>query len=127
MKNQLFLFLTITAFSFIGCKQGTTQSEGYTYSDINVETFKTKMADPNVVILDVRTPGEVASGKIDGAVEMDFYAEGFKQKVTALDKGKTYLVYCKSGGRSGKTCSAMQDAGFKSLYNLDGGWTAWSK
>lgn len=135
MKKQLIFIFTIACFSFIGCKQGTTQSSETTteqtaavtpYSDINVETFKAKMTEPNVVILDVRTPEEVAAGKIEGAVELDFYDNDFQQKVTALDKEKTYLVYCKVGGRSGQACELMQDAGFKSIFNLDGGWTAWS-
>ena len=128
MKKQLILLLTFFTFSFIACKQGATQDAGNSaYADINVETFKAKISDPNTVVLDVRTPEEVAAGKIEGAVEMDFYADDFQQKVAALDKEKTYLVYCKSGGRSGKTCKMMEKSGFKSLYNLDGGWTAWSK
>jgi len=135
MKKQLILLFTIAAFSFIECKQGTTTGSETTtektaavtpYSDINVEIFKAKMGEPNVVILDVRTPEEIAGGKIEGAIEMDFYDNDFQQKVTALDQEKTYLVYCKVGGRSGQACKMMQDAGFKNLYNLDGGWTAWS-
>ncbi len=97
------------------------------YTDLSVSEFKAKMSDPDVVVLDVRTPGEIAEGKIDGAMEIDFRAEGFSEKLDGLDKGKTYLVYCRSGGRSSNACKMMSEKGFGSLFNLDGGYMAWSK
>ncbi len=85
------------------------------------------MPDPNVVILDVRTPAETAHGKIEGAIEIDYNSPDFALKVGGLDKSKTYLVYCRSGNRSGKACSMMQQQGFTRLYNLQGGMLAWGQ
>lgn len=95
------------------------------FQNIDVAAFKTKMKEANVVVLDVRTPAETANGKIEGAVEMDYKAPDFAEKVKALDKTKTYLVYCASGGRSAKTCSILAEGGFTNLYNLKGGYVAW--
>ena len=93
--------------------------------DVDVATFKAKMENDNVVLLDVRTGPEVAAGKIEGALEINVLEDDFQAKVDALDKDKTYLVYCKAGSRSAKACKIMEEAGFKDLYNLKGGFTAW--
>jgi rhodanese-related sulfurtransferase len=93
--------------------------------DIDTATFKSKIGSENHVLLDVRTAEEVAQGSIEGAEVIDFYGDDFRQKIEALDKDKTYLVYCRSGGRSGKTCKMMQEIGFTNLYNLEGGYSNW--
>ena len=96
------------------------------YANIEVSYFKQKMQEANVVVLDVRTPAEIAQGKIPDAQEIDFLGGDFKQKVEALDKDKSYLIYCKKGARSSKACEIMSQMGFTSLYNLTGGYTAWT-
>lgn len=96
--------------------------------DISVADLENLKKDKsNLKIVDVRTPKEVAAGKIDGSVAMDFYADDFKTLIGTLDKGQPTLVYCKSGGRSGKTMKMMKKMGFKEVYNLEGGYTAFAK
>ncbi len=97
------------------------------YLDLSVPEFKAKMSDSDIVLFDVRTPKETAEGKIEGAMEIDFRADGFSEKLDELDKDKTYLIYCRSGARSGNTCKMMSQKGFGNLFNLDGGYIAWSK
>ncbi len=136
MKKSLPLLLFITAV-LAACQTQTQPPENNrvaaettqttpAYQDLSVTEFSEKMALPDVVVLDVRTPAEIAGGKIEGAMELDFHSPGFAEKLDELDKEKTYLVYCRSGGRSGNTCTIMSEKGFKKLYNLDGGFTAWS-
>ena len=81
--------------------------------------------NPDFVILDVRTPQEFAQGHIAGAIMIDFYSMTFRDDLDALDKDKTYLIYCGSGGRSGKTLDIMEELGFQEVYNLLGGINAW--
>ena len=97
------------------------------YEDLDVDAFKAKMGGTDVVLMDVRTPEEIAKGKIAGALELDYYASNFQEEITKLDKSKTYLVYCRSGNRSGKTCKLMAEQGFTKLYNLAGGYNAWPR
>lgn len=82
---------------------------------------------PEIVPLDVRTPPEVAAGKIDGAVHCDFKADDFKAKLDELDRDKTYLVYCAVGGRSSMALPILKELGFDKLYHLDGGMKDWQK
>lgn len=88
--------------------------------------FKRKLAaNPGAVVLDVRTPEEVAEGALPGAVNINFNAPDFKEKIAGLDKTKPYFVYCKVGGRSGKAATLMNESGFQEVHNLKGGYDAW--
>jgi len=83
-------------------------------------------ADPNAVILDVRTQSEWEEGIIPNAIHIDIYkGQGFIYEVDALDKSKNYYVYCKAGGRSAQACSIMNQLGFENTYNLLGGIMEW--
>lgn len=90
--------------------------------------FQEKIATTSgAVVLDVRTPEEVAEGIIPGAIVLDYKSADFKTSIDALDKNKTYFVYCASGGRSGKTCDLMKEKKFNAVYSLDGGMKAWTE
>lgn len=97
------------------------------FQDISVADFQKRMGSEDVVILDVRTPPEVQEGMIEGAISIDFMDPNFKESIAELDKDKTYLVYCQSGGRSARACEVMSEMGFGSLYNLKEGFMGWPK
>jgi len=80
----------------------------------------------DLVVLDVRTPEEFAEGHLEGAVLVDFYDTDFTEQLAALDPDVPYLVYCRSGNRSGQTLSIMDDLGFDSAVDVDGGIVAWA-
>lgn len=95
---------------------------------IDAKTFQNKLKEnPGAILLDVRTPEEISKGTIPGAINIDFNAPDFSSKIAALAKDKTYFVYCAKGGRSGQAVEQMSSAGFKSLYNLDGGFVGWQE
>jgi rhodanese-related sulfurtransferase len=79
----------------------------------------------DLVILDVRTPGEFAAGHIAGAQNLDFKSPDFAQKVAALDPSKAYLVHCASGYRSGKTMELMEKGKFSEVYHMKAGFVGW--
>lgn len=117
----------LLVFVIVSCQTNAQQAPTKKIVDINPTEFKAEMVKENTVVLDVRTPKEVAQGVIPGAKVINFYDDNFKVELGKLDKSKTYLVYCKSGGRSGKTCKALEDAGITNYHNLNGGITAWKK
>lgn len=80
-----------------------------------------------LTVLDVRTPEEYAKGHIDGATNIDFNEDGFKEALAKLDRSKPYLVHCAAGGRSSKTRELMKSLGFKNIFHLEGGLNAWQK
>lgn len=95
------------------------------YERVDNATFKAKMADANTVILDVRTLAETNRGAITGAQFIDYRAPDFEDQIAALDRDKTYLVYCQGGGRSAKTARLMQSLGFGEIYELKNGYGGW--
>jgi rhodanese-related sulfurtransferase len=97
-------------------------------STISVDDAAALLDDPpaDLVVLDVRTPEEFADGHLDGAVLVDFYDADFANQLAELDPDVPYLVYCRSGNRSGQTLSVMEQLGFSSAADVDGGIVAWS-
>jgi rhodanese-related sulfurtransferase len=81
--------------------------------------------NPDFIILDVRTASEFKEGHIENAVNIDFYLPQFKDLLNKLDKNKKYLVYCRSGHRSGNAVNIMKDLKFMEVYNMTDGITKW--
>ncbi len=81
--------------------------------------------NPDFVILDVRTPEEFANGHIENAINLDYYSETFRDELNKLDKDKKYLIYCRSGNRSGKALTIMEELNFSEVYNMVGGIIEW--
>ncbi|NLT57262.1 MAG: rhodanese-like domain-containing protein [Actinomycetales bacterium] len=92
---------------------------------IAAETFASAMAEDGVVLLDVRTAQEFAEGHLEGARNIDVQAPDFVQQLQALDNSATYLVYCRTGVRSGVAADQLRAAGFADVTGLAGGIVAW--
>ncbi len=101
------------------------QTETDSATVVPAETFEKMLKKKKNVLIDVRTPDEMAEGHIDKASNLDFLDESFPAKIETLDKKKTYLLYCRSGKRTAKAGAMMKAAGFKHVYMLDGGITSW--
>jgi len=81
------------------------------------------LEDPpaNLTVLDVRTPEEFATGHLEGAVLLDFYSEDFATELADLDRDTPYVLYCRSGNRSGQTRAMMTSLEFADVADVDGG------
>lgn len=84
-------------------------------------------SDKAGVLIDLRTPDEIAKGYIKGATFIDYLSKDAEAQLDKLDKSKTYYVYCASGGRSGDAAAYMEKHGFKRVYNLEKGFSDWKK
>ncbi len=105
-----------------------TQVQSDSFSkDIDIEAFEKLMSKDGIQIVDVRTPEEMADGHIEGAIGIDYKADNFKEEIGKLDRDGEYLLYCRSGNRSGKAMKLMSGMGFKKMYNMEGGYLAWSE
>ena len=104
--------------------------KGYIFANFESVTprqaYEMIQSDPNVVVLDVRTPEEYAQGHIEGAKlvpvqKLDRYlGEGKLER----EKRKKLLVYCRSGVRSVMASRKLADHAFQP-YNIKGGINAW--
>lgn len=96
-------------------------SDAGSTSNVGASEFISKIAEREVVIVDVRTPEEFAAGHLEGALNIDVNSPNFESQIFALDKSVTYAIYCRSGNRSTIASAKMSDAGFTSLYNFNEG------
>ncbi len=93
---------------------------------ISLAEFEKRKAEPNTVVLDVRSEEEFAKGHIGGAVNVPINAKDFDERVKQLDKDKTYLVHCQAGVRSDRACKKM-DGVVPKMFNFAGGMNEWKK
>lgn len=99
--------------------------QGYENADVN--GFATQIADPDVVLLDVRTAKEFGEGHLQKALNIDVTQDGFVEKAkSALPANKTIAVYCRSGKRSALAAGGLTKEGYK-VVNLKGGIIAWKE
>ncbi len=98
---------------------------------IDVEGAKALLGRDDVVFVDVREGGEVAKGKIAGAVHvprgvLEFIADpDSPMHNEALSSGKHLVVYCASGGRSALAGRTLKEMGAGKVTNMLGGIIAW--
>jgi rhodanese-related sulfurtransferase len=69
---------------------------------------------------------EFAQTHIPGARNLNIADPRFVKELGALDKSKTYFVYCRSGNRSHTACRMMQQRGFRKVHNLAQGIIEWT-
>lgn len=74
----------------------------------------------DAVLIDVRTPAEFAEGHLAGAVNIDLQSGAFEQQIAALPLDGDYVVYCRSGNRSGQAVEIMRGLGFENLVDAGG-------
>lgn len=75
--------------------------------------------------MDVRTPGEYASGHLPNAILIDFNQPDFMQKMHQYNNNAELLIYCASGNRSYRAMLLLTKAGYTRVYDLIGGISAW--
>jgi thioredoxin len=111
--------LTLTlAILLIACK---TQSNG----GLTPTDFNKQITSEEVKLIDVRTPEEYNEGYIKGAINIDWNAGDFETAMTQFGKDQKIFLYCKSGTRSGHAFDLLKKLGYKNVYNLNGGISAW--
>ncbi len=114
------LVMIVVVASYFKGNGSSTTSASATSCSMSPQQYLT--ADKSdVVILDVRTQREYNYGHLEGAILMDIYQSDFKDKVSKLDKNKSYFVYCQTGIRSRSAVGYMVQSGFTKVCDLQGG------
>ena len=116
MKKLFTCFLTV-----LGLNTACSQN----FENTDVKGFAELIAQPDVVVLDVRTAAEFKEGHLEGAILMDQSQSDFMEKAkAALPIDKKIAVYCRSGRRSANAAGRLGAEGYQCV-NLKGGITAW--
>lgn len=131
-KNILIGLFLISLLFLTGCisnNDNNSNPETQIIEDINVDEayilIQNNTENQNFIILDIRTTEEYENEHIQNSIMIDFYSETFENELDELDKNKTYLIYCRTGRRTGLTLDIMKELGFIEVYNMAGGITQW--
>ena len=124
---KICVLVLLAAFWLLGCSHPRA-ADVHHLSALEAKTLiDHNRGKADFVILDLRTPKEFASGHIAGAVMLDYYSPGFQKGLRQLDRSKRYLIYCRTGNRSGRTLRLIDQMGFKSVYHLKDGIVEWNR
>ena len=125
--TRLIILFALMFSTTLGACQGSGQGGNEVVSTVTVSDFQGRLtaSAKGAQLVDVRTPGEYAEGHLKGAVNININAGDFEQQLSRLNKDVPVFVYCRSGGRSARAAGKMESMGFKKVYNMDGGITAW--
>src|SRR5690348_3278739 len=100
--------------------------------ELSVEQVSQELADPQVVLVDLREPEErQKSGVIPGAIHaprgmIEFYADPTSPyHKPEFDPDKRVILHCASGGRSALAALTLRQLGYSDVAHLDGGFKAW--
>ncbi|MBT6439260.1 MAG: rhodanese-like domain-containing protein [Flavobacteriales bacterium] len=127
MKNIILSLSVIAILAVPSCGEITAQENNDNKIEVlSSKDFKSKLAGlKDYQLIDVRTPGECENGVIDGAININFQASDFEEKIASLDKTKPTLVYCAGGVRSAQAAKKMSKMGFVQIIDLKGGYSSW--
>jgi rhodanese-related sulfurtransferase len=119
---KIFPILALLTLTLWSC----TSSAQSSFKNAPIAGLSKMKEEKKAIVIDVRTPAEWQQGVISGAdLFIDYNSPAFKQQLAKLDKSKTYIVYCRSGGRSAGASQVMVDSGFKNVINMQGGIMSW--
>ncbi len=95
-------------------------------NEIESDDLQVRLAsDDDIVLLDIRTEGEVAQGILPGSEHLPMHL--IPIRMSELPRDKDVLLYCRSGARSYHACTYMQQQGFTNVINLRGGIIGWAR
>lgn len=84
-----------------------------------------EMQKAGAVLIDVRTPAEVAEGAVAGSINIPL--QEAEQRLAEFPKDKDLLIYCRSGKRSMAVSNFLIQNGYERVFNVEGGILAYQK
>lgn len=95
-------------------------------NEIDSESLRERLkSGEDLLLLDIRTPAEVAQGAIPGAQTLPMHL--LPLRLNELPKDQDLVLYCRSGARSYQACAYLMQQGWGRVLNLRGGIIAWAR
>jgi len=115
--------------SVVGAVSDTTVLETHAAlvehsSRLDASEMRQRIAEvEDLQVVDVRNPGELAAGVVEGSVNIPL--PRLCARVGELDPNRPTIVYCAGGYRSIAASSYLRSVGFTDVSDLLGGFGAW--
>ncbi|MDP1660207.1 MAG: rhodanese-like domain-containing protein [Methylotenera sp.] len=120
ISNWILIGLASVALLLAGCAPSDLPT-------ISPKEAAAMFSEQKAIIVDVREDSEWKEQHIAGAIHIPLAQVASRLRELAQYKDSNVVVQCRSGKRSAKAASTLQDAGFTKVYNLTGGIIAWDK
>lgn len=134
-SNSMLLVILIPALLLIGCAEPenegstetpdvTAEAPAFSFTDISVEELRDMMANSDFTLVNVHIP---FAGDIPGT-DLSIPFDEIDRHLDQLprDRDAPIVLYCRSDRMSMEAAATLADLGFINLYNLDGGFMAWT-
>ena len=124
-----FLSLIVTACGTQAATPATAQATsatGGTYTNITPSALAEMLASKDFLLVNTHVPYE---GEIEQTDAFIAYEEGGPQRVGEYpaDRSARIVLYCRSGRMSAIVAEELVNAGYKNVWNLEGGMIAWER
>ena len=113
---QYALFLSCAVAAVCGCACGNAENN----SDGTQAEQSAPIDMTGVILLDVRSPEEYASGYLQGALNIPHDRIGAEITAVAPDKSTQVILYCRSGRRANTALETMRAMGYTNVSNYGG-------
>ena len=131
--NKIFLlFMFATSLVLSTCQSISSNSvgeevsiEGGSYRVVSVQDLQGMLENKDFTMVNVHTPWQGDIAQTDFRLAYDQILE--KQNQLPAQKDAKVLVYCLTSGMAKKAVQSMVDLGYKNVWMLDGGTTAWEE
>lgn len=114
-KIKTFITAAFLFLSFFACAQQDQSNS------VTMEQFKERLKnDKNIIVLDIRTTEETATGMIENAINIP--VQVLEQRVDELEKykDKEIFVICRTQNRAPIGASILTANGYKAKYVIGG-------
>jgi sulfur dioxygenase len=118
------LFLTPLVFAADKTSADLVNEANQAIKSVTVAEAK-QMIDKGVMVIDVREQNEYDAEHIPGAVLIPRGFLEFQIAAKIPDKNTTFIIHCRSGGRSALATQSVLAMGYKNALNMKGGFLAW--
>lgn len=131
--NKIFLlFMFATSLVLSACQSISTNGvgkevsiEGGSYRVVSVQELEGMLENKDFMMINVHTPWQGDIAQTDFRLAYDQILEN--QNQLPAEKDAKILVYCLTSGMAKKAVQSMMDLGYKNVWMLDGGTTAWEE
>lgn len=112
--------LLLIAVVVAGCVGGTRNEPGV---DLPMAEVLKLWQNKEIVMIDVRTPGEYADGHIPGIANIP--VDELERRIAEIPRDKKVVLICRTGNRSATGTKLLRDKGLTNVYNSKDGMTSW--
>lgn len=97
----------------------------HTIRQLNKKEYLAKLdsCSGSCLLIDVRTGHEYRKAHLPNAVNISYLSGNFYRQVKTLDTAKAVFIYCQTAHRSPLATKKLKKAGFKKIYDLEGGYS----